>query len=215
MTVSQQQVDTQAARLLKGVPDGDGLTEIQVALIQFALRATSSSLDTLGSRRWAERAVAAGATFDQLHEIVTLQSSVGVHAFFESSRALASAARPEGGWPPLDEQRQHLWDKHIGGTKYWTTMQEEIPGFLESLLRMSPEAFEGFITYCGLPFRAQLVPNITKELISMASDAATAHRYLPGMRMHLRNAVRMGAGRAAIDHALRLGAESPSFIGVE
>ncbi|OZF07777.1 hypothetical protein CH300_05005 [Rhodococcus sp. 15-1154-1] len=215
MTVSQREIDTQAAELLDGVADGEDLTKLQVALIEFALRASSSSLDTRGSRHWAQRAVAAGATLDQLHEIVTLQSSVGVHAFFESSRHLASMACPEGGWPPLDERRQQLWDKHIGGTKYWTTMQEEIPGFLESLLRMSPEAFEGFIFYCGLPFRAHLVPNITKELISMASDASTAHRYLPGMRMHLRNSVRMGAGRRAVEHAIRLGATSPGFVGVE
>jgi hypothetical protein len=48
----------------------------------------------------------------------------------------------------------------------------------------------------------------------MAGDATPSHRYLPGMRLHLANAVRRGAGRTAILHALDLAAEAPAHPGV-
>jgi alkylhydroperoxidase/carboxymuconolactone decarboxylase family protein YurZ len=137
-----------------------------------------------------------------------------VHVFFESSRALAAMAEPAGGWGPLDGERQALWDTYVANRKYWSSMQTEIPGFLESLLRMSPRAFEAWIKFVGLPFQTRLVPNLTKELIAMASDACPAHQYLPGMRLHLRNALHGGAGRLAIEHTMRIAAASPGHVGV-
>lgn len=212
--VTQDDIDDQATALLGGVPEGNALDELQVTLLRFALSASATSLDTDGAREHSLAARRAGATSEQLQEIVTLISSIGVHAFFESTRLLAA----QGGAPEdrgaFDEQRQGLWDRHIGARKYWTSMREEIPGFLEALLWLSPEAFDAFIEYVGLPFRSRHVDTLTKEIISMAADAATSHRYLPGMRMHLRNAVHMGAGRRAIEQALRIAAASPAAVGV-
>jgi alkylhydroperoxidase/carboxymuconolactone decarboxylase family protein YurZ len=213
--ISQSVIDTQVASLLEGVPDGEDLDEHQVILLNYALRACGSTLDAEGAREWLSKALGAGITPEQLHEVVTLMSSIGVHTFFESSRALAAATEPPGGWGPLDQTRQELWDRYVGSTKYWTSMEEEIEGFLEALLRMSPEVFEAFIIYVGIPFKSRLVPNLTKEIISMAADACPAHQYLPGMRMHLRNAVRAGAGRLGIEHAMRIAAASPAHVGVK
>lgn len=212
--INQATIDAQVQALLDGVPDGDDLDDLQVILLNYALRVCGSALDVEGASEWQRRALDAGVTTDELHEIVTLMSAIGVHTFFEASRALALASRPPGGWPPFDEHRQQLWDRYVGSRKYWTSMEQEIDGFLEALLRMSPEVFEAFISYVGIPFRSGLVSNLTMELISMAADACPAHQYLPGMRMHLRNAVHGGAGRRAIEHTMRIAAQSPSHVGV-
>ncbi|MER6976254.1 hypothetical protein [Streptomyces carpinensis] len=212
--ISQSIIDAQVAALLEGVPDGADLDEQQVILINYALRAGAAALDPAGALEWQNRALAAGISGEQLHEAVTLMSSIGVHTFFESSRQLARAAVPPEDWGPLDEERQQLWDKYVGSSTYWTAMEEEIPGFLESLLRMSPLVFGEFIRYVGIPFRTRLFSNLTKELISMAADACPAHQYLPGMRMHLKNAIRGGAGRLAIEHTMRIAAQSPGHVGV-
>jgi hypothetical protein len=212
--INQDEINRQVAELLAGVPDGADLDEQQIILINFALRACSSALDVKGASEWAERGVAAGITVDQLHEVVTLQSASGVHVFFESSRELAAMAEPAGGWGPWDDERRALWDKYVADRGYWRSMQIEIPGFLESLLRMSPSGFETWIKFVGLPFQTRLVSTVTKELIAMASDACPAHQYLPGMRMHLRNALYGGAGRLAVEHAMRIAAASPGHVGV-
>ena len=205
---AKSETNRQAEELLVGVPDGDGLTDLQIAYLQFAVNASATVLDTVAARKWAERTLALGATPEQLHEIVTLMSSIGVHAFFESTRLAAALTEPVGGRGAFDPDRQDLWDRHIGERRYWTAMREEIPGFLEALLWMDPDAFVGFLDFAGIPFRAGRVDTLTKEIISMAGDAATAHRYLPGMRMHLRNAVSRGCGAKGIRPALDIAAGS-------
>ena len=77
-----------------------------------------------------------------------------------------------------------------------------------------PEAYEAFFAYCAVPWRTGAVRGRVKELMSMACDATPTHRYLPGMRLHLGNAVALGYGRTAILHALDIAAAAPAHPGV-
>jgi alkylhydroperoxidase/carboxymuconolactone decarboxylase family protein YurZ len=65
-----------------------------------------------------------------------------------------------------------------------------------------------------VPWKSGHLPVLTKELISMAADASPTHRYLPGMRLHLANAIRLGAGRAAIAQVLDIAAAAPGHSGI-
>lgn len=210
----RSEIDDNVRSLLTGSPEGDELTPGQAILINLALHVSATASDEAGSRMWIATAVDAGISREQIQEIITLVSGIGTHAFFHGSRALSDLSAPEGGYGPLDEHRQQLWDRHIGSTKYWTIVEEEVPGFLEALLRMSPQAFEAFIQFAGLPFRSTAVDLLTKELISLAVDISPSHVYLPGMRIHLRNALRLGAGRVAIEQTASLAAKGPPMIGI-
>ncbi|TFD45973.1 carboxymuconolactone decarboxylase family protein [Cryobacterium frigoriphilum] len=212
-SVGQAEIDRQAAALMVGLPAGPPLDAMTETLIGLAIRASAMSLDVDGSRRYIERALAGGSTFAQVQEVITLVSGTGVHSFFEATRILDSLVT-EPGAPPWDDERQRLWDTYVGEGGRWATMQEEIPGFLAALNRMSPEAFEAFFLFCAVPWRSRHLSNLTKELISVAVDANPSHRYLPGMRLHLRNAIRLGAGRAALEHTLRIAAVGPAPHGV-
>jgi len=86
--------------------------------------------------------------------------------------------------------------------------------FLDALLRFSPEAFEAFFNYCALPWKSRALRALTKELISIAVDSSPTHRYLPGFRLHLGNAIALGAGRKAILQALDIAAAAPPHRGV-
>ncbi len=186
------------------------MTETMIGL---GIRASAMSLDVDGTREYIERALCGGATSAQVQEVITLVSGTGVHSFFEATRILdLLVTEPDG--PPWDNERQRLWDMYVGDGGYWTTMQDEIPGFLAALNRMSPEAFEAFFLYCAVPWRLHNLTDLTKELISVAVDATPSHRYLPGMRLHLRNAIKLGAGRSALEHTLRIAAAGPTPKGV-
>jgi hypothetical protein len=50
--------------------------------------------------------------------------------------------------------------------------------------------------------------------MSMAADATPAHRYLPGVRLHLANAIRLGTGRRAVLHAFDIAAAAPPHPGI-
>ncbi|MFF0149242.1 hypothetical protein ATK36_5117 [Amycolatopsis sulphurea] len=216
MTVSLADLRAEAQRLLTGVPDGAGLDPLTASLIGLAVRASVTALDGRGIDDAIHLAFDAGATPAQIHETLVVVSGLGVHTLMEGSRRVAQALG-ERGAPldgPLDPDRRALKDRRQGTDPYWADFERELPGFLDALLRLSPEAYDAFFEYCSVPWRTGAVRGLTKELMSMATDATPGHRYLPGLRLHLANAVRLGAGRVAVLHALEIAAAAPPHVGV-
>ncbi|MFE3137318.1 carboxymuconolactone decarboxylase family protein [Streptomyces scopuliridis] len=219
--ITVEAVRREALGLLDGVPDGDWLDPCDAALIGLAVRAAVPTLDPDGIEEYTRRALDAGATPEQVHEIVTVVSGLGVHSLMEGSRRVAAVLRARGTElstgtldGPLDEHRAALRARLRGDDPYWDAFEREVPGFLDTLLRMSPEAYEAFFAYCAVPWRTGHVRGRVKELISMAADATPTHRYLPGMRLHLTNALRLGVGRRAVLETLDIAAAAPEHRGV-
>jgi alkylhydroperoxidase/carboxymuconolactone decarboxylase family protein YurZ len=215
-SVSLEEVRSAALELLDGADEGERLDELTAALIALAVRASVTALDVDGTRAYAERALDLGATPEQVHETLMLVSGLGIHTLMEGSRCVADVLRSRGQGlsAPLDKHRACLWDRHVGSDPYWDTFEPQVPGFLDALLRLSPEAFEAFFAYCAVPWRTGALRAVTKELISIAADATPTHRYLPGLRLHVTNAVAVGAGRAAILETLDIAAAAPIHRGV-
>ncbi|GAA4535089.1 carboxymuconolactone decarboxylase family protein [Pseudonocardia xishanensis] len=216
--VSLARLREEAEALLADAPEGTDLDEVSVALIRLAVNASVTTLDPDGIDREVRGALDAGATAAEVHETLVVVSGLGVHTLMEGSRRVVAALRERGepaAEAPLDEQRLALRAQRVGDDPYWADFDREVPGFLDALLRQSPEAYEAFFDYCAVPWRTGAVRGRVKELMSLAADATPTHRYLPGMRMHLANALRLGVGRVAIRHALDIAAAAPSHPGVE
>jgi alkylhydroperoxidase/carboxymuconolactone decarboxylase family protein YurZ len=200
--------------MLDGVDDGDPLDAPTAGLVALAVHATPSVLDADGTREWIEYTLDAGATAEQVHETLLLVSGLGVHTLMEGSRCLAAILRERGyRLPERDARRQELWERFVGADPYWKRVEAEMPGFLDALLRLSPEGFEAFFEYCAVPWRGGALRAGVKELISLAVDATPTHRYLPGLRLHVANALDVGVGRQAILQALDVAASSPPHRG--
>ena len=202
---------------LESCTEGEALDEKTAALIGFSVRASVATLDIEAMEEYTGRALDAGVTAAQIHEALALVSGLGVHSLMEGSRRIALIASQRGLMDltsPLDELRTQLWDKYVGNDPYWEAMEREAPGFLDSLLRFSPDAFEAFFSYCAVPWKSRALRAVTKELISIAVDASPSHRYLPGLRLHLENAIKLGAGRAAILGTLDIAVAAPLHSGV-
>jgi alkylhydroperoxidase/carboxymuconolactone decarboxylase family protein YurZ len=214
--VSLARVRQEAQRLLVDVADGDGLDHHTGALVRLAVNASVTALDGTGIDSAIRDALDLGLTTAQVHETLVVVSGLGVHTLMEGSHRLVQALRERGQNmdEPLDATRTALRERLQGTDGYWVDFECEVPGFLDTLLRLSPETYEAFFAYCALPWRTGALRARTKELIAMAADATPTHRYLPGMRLHLANAVRLGAGRAAILHVLDIAAAAPTHPGV-
>jgi len=211
------EIHAEVSRRLAEHPDGDALDARTAALIAFSVRASVSTLDLESCEPFIQEALRAGANSDQLHEALVLVSGLGVHSLMEGSARLARLAAeqgPEARAPELNDHQRRLWQTYVGDNPYWQGMEAQWPGFMEGLLRMSPEAFEAFFLYCAVPWRSKSLTPLTKELISIAVDASTTHRYLPGLRLHLANALKLGAGRKAIMETLEIAARAPAHKGV-
>lgn len=217
--VSLSDIRDEAIGLLQGVEGGPSLDVQTSELIAFAVRVSVTTLDSVSAQTHAQCALGAGATMEQLHELVLLVSGLGVHTLFEGTRLVNRLAVPVASAqgvsaPPLDEERQRLWDTWIGQDRYWQGFEREVPNFLIELLQASPQGFDAFFRYCAVPWTMGKLPPLTKELVSMAVDATPTHRFLPGMRLHLRNAVKLGAGREAVLKVLEIAAAAPAHPGV-
>lgn len=143
-------------------------------------------------------------------------AGLGVHSLMLTSSLITEAARlaDADGVIVFTQQEQQIWDDRVGNDPFWHRMEDELPGFLRSMLKLSPAQFEAFFDFCAVPWQTRTVSARTKELLAMASDAMPSHRFMPGFKLHLANAIKMGASRAAIKDCLELAAGAPSHIGV-
>lgn len=210
-------VRDEAEALIANAADGDPLDPVARALIDLAVKASVTSLDVPAFEAAMAAALDAGASAVQVQEIISLVSGLGVHSLMVSARRLVELAVARGDAAlagPLDPAQQALWDRYVGDDPYWTAFEADVPGFLDALLRLSPEQFRGFHDYCAIPWKTGSVRALTKELAALATDAAPTHRYMPGFRMHLRNALKLGAGRTAVRETLAIAAAAPVHPGI-
>ncbi|MEV1296009.1 carboxymuconolactone decarboxylase family protein [Pseudonocardia sp. NPDC049635] len=186
-----------------------------MALITLGVHASVSTLDPAGTEDAIRTALDAGVTPAQIHETLVVVSGLGVHTLMVGSRQLSAVLRERGApEAPPDEARAALRARLPGDSPFWREFEREVPGFLDALLEHSPEAYEAFFAYCAVPWRTSAVSAQVKELVAMACDATPTHRFLPGMRLHLANAVRLGAGRGAIRTTLKVAGHAPFHPGV-
>ncbi len=209
---SLEEIRAEALEHLTGVPEGQSLDARTRILITLAVTVSVTSLDPAAVDAVIEACLDQEIEPEAVQEVIALVSGLGVHSLMEGSRRLARMA----GYTdrPLDPARQALWDRHIGDDPYWVAMETAAPGFLSGLIALSPDGFEAFFQYCAVPWKTRWVNSATKELAAMACDASSSHRYRAGFSLHLRNALKLGAGRRAVLEALDIAAAAPLHHGL-
>ncbi len=151
-----------------------------------------------------------GATPEQVTETLLLVSVLGMHSLTDGIPVLREALR-ERGDPldarPLTAEQERLRAEFVDGGEYWGRFEAQMPGFLDGLLRVSPEAFRSFFQLSALPWRTTTVSPLVKELMYVAIDVSTTHLYAPGLRFHIDNALRLGATPPQLLEVFLLAAE--------
>lgn len=216
--VSILDLRAEAEGLISELPIGEGLSQLAEALIGLAVAVSVTSLQRGAIATAIAEAFDSGATPAQVQEIVALASGLGVHTLMTTAEPVLTAAASRGlidRASPLDRERQALWDSHVGNDPFWTAFSAELPGFLEAMLRLSPDIFVGFFDYCAIPWRSGTVRAWIKELAALACDATPTHRFRPGFRVHLRNAIALNIGRLAIMQTLDIAAAAPVHAGTD
>lgn len=198
--------------MLADVDAGPPLSQLEAALVRYATCVSPACLSRIEADKAAQTALATGGTIAQLSEILSMVSGIGVHSLMAHCASLAGMDQQDDITP--DPARQALWDRYVGKDPYWIEFERSTPGFLKAMLFLSPDQFKAFFDYCAIPWKTRTVPGVVKELAAMACDASPAHLFMPGLRLHLANAVKLGAGRQRIEEALRIGMDSPPHIGI-
>jgi len=61
------------------------------------------------------------------------------------------------------------------------------------MLELDPEMFGAYTEFSSVPWRTGTLTPAEKELIYIAFDIAATHLYVPGTKLHIRNALGHGA----------------------
>jgi alkylhydroperoxidase/carboxymuconolactone decarboxylase family protein YurZ len=80
----------------------------------------------------------------------------------------------------------------------------------DPLLDIAPDFFEAYSKLSSVPWTHGTLPPKVKEFLYIAIDASVTHMYEPGLRVHVRNALRHGATRDEIMEVYQL----TSVLGV-
>jgi alkylhydroperoxidase/carboxymuconolactone decarboxylase family protein YurZ len=74
----------------------------------------------------------------------------------------------------------------------------------DQLRELDPEFMEAYLAFRSVPHRNGPLPRKFKELVMVAINAATTHLYAPGVRRHMRNAIKEGASTEEILEVIQL-----------
>ncbi|MQA09669.1 MAG: gamma-carboxymuconolactone decarboxylase [Pseudonocardiaceae bacterium] len=188
-------------------PDGTGYLEPKVKeFIYIAADAAATHLYEPGIRQHVRAAIEQGATADELMEVLELASTLGIHACNIGVPLLLEVLEEEGKRTeaaPLDERQEQLKAEFTEKRGYWHP-------FWEGLLELDPEFFASYVDFSSVPWTKGVLPPKVKELVYIAFDASATHLYEPGMKLHMRNAIRYGATVEEIMEVL----EIVSVIGI-
>ncbi|KAL9621336.1 MAG: hypothetical protein Q9160_004227 [Pyrenula sp. 1 TL-2023] len=209
---------------LRGVPRRHGCLSPKIqSLISLSL---SSSLTTLHPPTIASSTRAAlshGATPVEILETLQLTSTLGIHACNIGVPILVDVLKshdPKGyeeefGRAKDAEREDKMKDEFTRNRGYWHT-------FWNDFLRLDPDFFEAYLEFSSVPWTRDTASSTTnagadvdatdppglppkiKELIYIAFDASATHLYTPGLKLHMENAVRLGATAGEIMEVLEI-----------
>jgi alkylhydroperoxidase/carboxymuconolactone decarboxylase family protein YurZ len=74
----------------------------------------------------------------------------------------------------------------------------------QAILELNPEFLKAYTAFSAVPWRKNHLDDKVKEFIYIAVDAAATHLYLPGVRQHIKAALRLGATPQEIMEVLEL-----------
>ncbi|MEX2658129.1 MAG: carboxymuconolactone decarboxylase family protein [Acidimicrobiales bacterium] len=159
------------------------------SFMYIAVDAAATHLYVPGIHQHIKAALGHGATAAEIVEVLELTSTLGIHACNIGVPLLLEVLEEEGlrtGPAPLDERRTALKAEFEANRGYWHE-------FWDGLLELDPDLFEAYVEFSSVPWRTGVLEPKIKELVYIAFDAAATHLYAPGLKLHLRNAIRLGA----------------------
>lgn len=104
----------------------------------------------------------------------------------------------------VSNRGRNLKDAFIKSKGYWV---EEFEG----LAMFSPDFLEAHLAAGVLVAKAGVIPTLLSELIAIAIDVSATHLYEPGLRLHIKNALKVGATKEQIGAVIQI----VSTLGVQ
>ncbi|WP_233852934.1 carboxymuconolactone decarboxylase family protein [Paraburkholderia sp. HD33-4] len=177
-------------------------------LVLVALHGTVTALDSEAVHRHVRRAISAGASALDVVDVLTTIVSAANHALYFAMPVLIGELKefghPDAEVPPLTPAAQSIKDAFIRERGFWNEQRD-------LLARMMPEYFAELSKISTVSWKDGSLTRKERELICVAIDCTVTHTFEPGLRIHIRNALKEGANANEILDVFKLA----SLIGLE
>ncbi|MCK9689424.1 carboxymuconolactone decarboxylase family protein [Scleromatobacter humisilvae] len=192
---------------LSAVPFKHNYLEDKVKeFIYLAMNVSSTHMFAPGVSLHLKLALDFGATGDELMEVLQLASSVGIHGANVGGRVLTEVLTEQGVTVNRDQDDQRcarLKAAFMAFQGHWDLSWD-------TLVALDPDFFERYVRFAEVPWKKGPLEPKVKELVLCAIDAAATHLYEPGIKAHMRSAIRYGATQVEIMEML----EIVSVVGI-
>jgi alkylhydroperoxidase/carboxymuconolactone decarboxylase family protein YurZ len=192
MTESVRELDPEFLATYERMADvprrGGHLTPKMRAFVGLVVDANVTHLDPVGMRRHIREALDAGATSEEVMEVLECTATVSVHAMNVGVPTLVEVLgeRGERTEPaPLSEYQEKLKDDFTRQRGYWNPTWDE-------MLELAPEMFDAYTAFSSHPWATGHLTPLEKELVYIAFDTSSTHLYRVGLKLHIENALGYG-----------------------
>jgi alkylhydroperoxidase/carboxymuconolactone decarboxylase family protein YurZ len=178
--------------------------QVQGALRHFHQRG-GHHLYVPGIRPHIALALEYGATPHEIIEVLELAATLGIHTMNIGVPLLVEVLEERGRTEaaPLNEFQERLKAQFTETRGYWHD-------FWNEMLELDPEMFEAYTNFSSVPRQTGTLTPAEKDLIYISYDIAATHLYVPGTKLHIRNALNHGATTEQILEVMELA----SMLGI-
>ena len=182
-------------RLFAAPAQGGTLDAKTRALVHVAVDGAATRLAEPELRESIGAALDAGATRAEIVEVFELAATLGIHACNVGVPLLQETLPlPDA---PLSSDRAELKAEFERVRGYWNP-------FWDGILQLDPQFFAAYLEFSGRAWRTGPLAPKTKELVYIAFDASATHMFIPGLKLHIENALEYGATAHEIMEVLEI-----------
>jgi len=178
------------------------LTVKDRALVEMALAALVTEIDSRALEGAARSAAAARATEAEVVAVLEIVSVVGLHSCSVGIPVLVEELRRRGEWDgsALTGRTAEVARRfESSGPR-----PRPIAGMYEEILRLDCDYFELFTDFIDVPWRNPALDPRLGQLVCIAIDTACTHLYVDGLHRHVREALHLGVSREEILEVIQL-----------
>jgi alkylhydroperoxidase/carboxymuconolactone decarboxylase family protein YurZ len=176
-------------------------------LMYLTVDAAATHMYMPGVRQHIRGALKAGATVQEIMEVLELTSTLGIHAMNIGVPVLVQVLVEKGlrtGPSELTEYQEQVKADFTKTRGYWHE-------FWDEMLELDPELFAAYTEFSSVPWRSGTLSPKVKEFVYIAFDTAATHLYVKGLKLHIENAIGYGATANEILEIM----EIASVLGME
>ena len=175
---------------LAAVPSRKGhLDEKTREFMYIVVDAAATHMHAPGVRQHIRAALQAGATPQEIMEVLECTATLSIHAMNVGVPVLTEILAERGirtEPAELNEYQERLKAEFTENRGYWNPTWDE-------MLELDPEMFDAYTDYSSHPWKHGSLDPKVREFIYMAFDTSATHLYKVGLKLHIENALGYGA----------------------